>query len=152
MAAGVIYVLINPAFTNLLKIGKTTRTAEQRAVEMSYGTGIPGKFVVAYDDFVEDCDLAERQIFELLKEYRYKGNREFFELKLRDALPVVMKTISQINASVEEQARQEQARQEQTPEEDARRRQARREWARQEQARREEISRQQITRKKAHGK
>lgn len=110
MASGVIYILINPAFKDLLKIGKTTRTAEERAAEISNGTGVPSKFVVAYEDFVADCDLAERRIFKVFEQYRYGNNREFFALTLKEAIPVVMRTISQVNAEVEGQRRVEEQR------------------------------------------
>jgi hypothetical protein len=105
MPSGTVYILINPAFKDLLKIGKTTRTAEERATEISNGTGIPSKFVVAYEDFVADCDLAERRIFEILSQHRYESNREFFALKLRDAIPIVMDVVVSINAEVEEESR-----------------------------------------------
>lgn len=108
MASGVIYILINPAFKDLLKIGKTTRTAEERAAEISNGTGVPSKFVVAYEDIVADCDLAERRIFRALENYRYENNREFFALKLKEAIPVVMQTVSQVNAEVEGKRRAEE--------------------------------------------
>jgi hypothetical protein len=98
MAAGVVYVLVNPALKGLLKIGKTTRTAEGRAAEISSGTGVPTKFLVAYEDFVEDCDLAERRIHNALSQYRYGKDREFFSLKLKDALPVIMTIVGEVNA------------------------------------------------------
>lgn len=110
MASGVIYILINPAFKDLLKIGKTTRTAEERAAEISNGTGVPSKFVVAYEDSVADCDLAERRIFKALEQYRYGNNREFFALKLKEAIPVVMQTVNQVNAEIEGQLRVEEQR------------------------------------------
>lgn len=108
MASGVIYILINPAFKDLLKIGKTTRTAEERAAEISNPTGVPSKFVVAYEDSVADCDLAERQIFRALEHCRYENNREFFALKLKNAVPVVMRIVNQVNAEVKGKRRAEE--------------------------------------------
>ena len=52
-----------------------------------------------------DCDLAERQIFKAFEKYRYGVNREFFALKLKDAIPVVMQTVSQINFEAQERRR-----------------------------------------------
>jgi hypothetical protein len=100
MASGVIYVLTNPALKGLLKIGKTTRSVEERAAEISGATGVPTKFLVAYEDFVEDCDLAERRIHTALSQYRYGKDREFFALKLKDALPVIMSVIEQVNEEI----------------------------------------------------
>lgn len=99
MPPGTIYVLVNSALKGLLKIGKTTKTAEERAAELSRGTGIPRPFVVAYDEYTEDCDLAEKLIHSRLEEYRFEKNknREFFEITLRDALKVVMGVIEEVN-------------------------------------------------------
>jgi hypothetical protein len=98
MAAGVIYILVTPTNRKLLKIGKTTRTAEERAVEISDGTGVPAPFWVIYEEEVQDCDKAERVIHSHLASYRYQRNREFFELPLRDAIFIVMNIIEQVNA------------------------------------------------------
>jgi hypothetical protein len=46
---GYIYILINPYFKGLVKIGKTTRSSEERALELSKHSGIPAEFVVAYE-------------------------------------------------------------------------------------------------------
>lgn len=97
MASRTIYILISPALKGLLKIGKATRTAEERAAEISNGTGVPTRYLVAYDDYAEDCDRAERLIHAKLSPYRYEGNREFFDLKLKDALPIVMEVIQAVN-------------------------------------------------------
>ncbi len=52
--AGYIYILINQEFgPGLLKIGKTTRQSELRATEI-FTTGVPGEFMVAYDEYVKD--------------------------------------------------------------------------------------------------
>ncbi len=101
MAAGVIYVLVNPVHKNLLKIGKTARTAEERATEISRGTGVASPFWVAYDDYVNDCDKAEKLIHLRLSNYRHRSNREFFAIPLKEALPVVMSVVSEINAEFE---------------------------------------------------
>ncbi len=100
MPPGTIYILTNPALKGLLKIGKTTRTAEERAAEISSATGVPTKFLVAYEDFVEDCDLAERRIHTALSQYRYGKDREFFSLKLKDALPVIISAIEQVDEEI----------------------------------------------------
>lgn len=98
MAAGVIYILVTPTNRRLLKIGKTTRTAEERAAEISNGSGVPAPYWVVYDDHVHDCHKAEKLIHSRLASYRYRGNREFFDLPLKQAIPVVMEVITQVNA------------------------------------------------------
>lgn len=97
MAAGFIYILVTPANRKLLKIGKTTRSVEQRAIEVSGGPGVAAPFWVAYDSQVLDCDEAEKLIHKRLSKYRYYRNREFFELPLKEAIAVVMRVVEQIS-------------------------------------------------------
>jgi hypothetical protein len=91
MSRGYIYVLINPALQkNFLKIGKTTRTPEERARELSHGTNVPMPYMVAYEHLVADCDAAEARIHNALLPYRASADREFFVLPLHEALKSVM--------------------------------------------------------------
>lgn len=85
---GFVYILINPSLSGLVKIGKTTRTPEERAKELSDATGIPTPFIVAFDEQFEDCDYAESFMHTLLENqgYRVAGNREFFNIPLKDAI------------------------------------------------------------------
>lgn len=89
MEQGYVYILISPAFPDLLKIGMTTRTPEERAKELSKGTGLPASFVVAYSEFVNNCSLAESLIHQKLVKHRYMQNREFFKLSLKDAIRTI---------------------------------------------------------------
>lgn len=86
MAAGHVYIMVNAAMSGYLKIGMTTRTPEERAVELSCTTGVPVPFTVAYSEEVADCSLAERLIHERLVSHRVCRDREFFHLPLRDAI------------------------------------------------------------------
>ncbi len=91
MSAGFVYVLINPAFPDSVKIGKTTRSPDDRAKELSAPTGVPTPFSVAYEVPFEDCNSAEASIHALLKErgfHRYQG-REFFRVSVRDAIAII---------------------------------------------------------------
>ena len=80
MAAGWIYVLMNPAIPNMVKVGKTTRDVEQRVAELSQPTGVPSPFVLIYKRWFSDCDIAEAAIHDLLERdgQRYTSSREFF--------------------------------------------------------------------------
>ena len=60
-AAGYVYILTNPALPGLLKIGKTTRTPQLRAAELSKPTGVPRPFEVAYALYVLDCHRVEKR-------------------------------------------------------------------------------------------
>ncbi len=85
MARGYVYILENKSLHGRLKIGKTTRTPEQRAKELS-STGLPTPFIVAYSVYVFDCDAAERYVHSKLDRYRISNNREFFSVPLEKAI------------------------------------------------------------------
>lgn len=87
----------------LLKIGKSTRSAEVRGSELSSGTGVPTPFIVAYEQAFDDCDKAELKIHAHLElhGFRISQNREFFNIPLADAIHLMMsfsdQQISEIN-------------------------------------------------------
>lgn len=89
-AEGVIYVMINQTMPNIVKIGKTTRASEERAAELSSTTGVPTKFLVAYEVLVSDCDAAEQDIHNRLANFRVNEDREFFSMPLKTAIQFVM--------------------------------------------------------------
>lgn len=98
---GYIYILINPSLQGLLKIGKTTRSPEERVRELSMATNMPTSFILAYQQNVSDCDTVERMVHEELtdKGYRVADNREFFELPLHEAVSVVFSVASRFKDS-----------------------------------------------------
>ena len=85
--AGYIYILSNPHYAHLLKIGKTKRSVEERAAELSSVTGVPGEFQVLWKAHIADCDTAEKLIHAELDVYRIDG--EFFSIELSDAVEVL---------------------------------------------------------------
>ena len=94
--AGYVYILINSHYgTDLLKIGKTIRSPEDRAQEI-FTTGVPGEFMVAYEEHVQDCNEAENEIHLRLTKYRVSDNREFFRIPLKDAVRVVSEVASEV--------------------------------------------------------
>lgn len=89
---GWIYVLTNPTFQrNLLKIGVTQRTPEERALEMSRQTGLPKPFSVHFKIEVNKCNMVEKIIHDKLAKYRYTANREFFEVPLEEVVSFIKK-------------------------------------------------------------
>lgn len=86
MAIGYVYILINAAMPGFLKIGKTDRSSEQRAAELSAVTGVPARFEVAYETKVADNDAVEALIHELFSKHRPSRDREFFCVPLKDAI------------------------------------------------------------------
>ena len=99
MSEGYLYVLMNPSMKDTLKIGKTTRDPEQRAEELSSPTGVAEKFIVAYYEYFQDCEEAERYVHTMLEEegYRTSENREFFEAPLPHVIKVLFSAPGKIS-------------------------------------------------------
>src|SRR5258706_10133570 len=84
-----IYILENPSFDGVVKIGRTARDVAERVKELSSHTGVPTEFTVFRKFAVEDSTVAERKIHERLAEYRVSENREFFRLSAEEAALVL---------------------------------------------------------------
>ena len=82
---GYVYILVNSSFPDLVKIGRTTKTPEGRAAELS-ATGTPGRFVVAYSVLVDNCVEVEAEMHMLFSNQRHTNDREFFEISSSDAI------------------------------------------------------------------
>lgn len=83
---GFVYILTNPAFPNYLKIGKTTRSTNERVKELSSSTGVPHEFNIVYEIRCSDCDEAEKLVHQQLEKYRISKSREFFDVNLDNAI------------------------------------------------------------------
>ncbi len=92
-----VYIIINPAFRgDIVKIGKTERTPEERADELfKKNTGLPSKYYVAYEEQVENCHFIEQQVHYKLRKHRWSHDREFFAVSLKDAIRVLQATIKE---------------------------------------------------------
>ncbi|GAB6552628.1 hypothetical protein bcgnr5378_05800 [Bacillus cereus] len=88
---GYVYILINPAMAEMVKVGMTTRDPEDRVEELSSATGVPNQFILVYKEHFNDCVLAEKMVHEILegKGYRVAQNREFFSVPIPEAINVV---------------------------------------------------------------
>lgn len=95
--AGTIYIMRNASFEkNIFKIGLTTKTTKERASQLS-NTSVPDNFNIINEWNVKDCRIAEKEIHEILKEYRINPNREFFRIELKYACKVIEEITSRIN-------------------------------------------------------
>ena len=72
---GFVYILINPAFTGFVKVGKTIKEPEVRARELSSGSGVPAPYAVAWDALVTDCGQVEKLIHQQLAHVRSRNDR-----------------------------------------------------------------------------
>lgn len=94
---GYIYLLRNAAHDlDIFKIGLTTNAVEKRAKQLS-GTPSPDKFMIINRWAVQDCVLAEKLIHEKLDSFRLNPKREFFKIKLEDAIKEIIPIIEKIN-------------------------------------------------------
>lgn len=87
---GEVYVMHNCAFPQLVKIGLTTVGADARARQLRR-TGVPSKFVVLIAYPTQDPVKLEKEIHELLDEFRYEDDREFFSVTPRRAIETVFR-------------------------------------------------------------
>ena len=79
---GYVYILGNPAFQGILKIGRTTKDPQLRANEL-HTTGVPQPYTVLYYKYVEDHEMVESYLHEKFAAFRENTNREFFRLSLK---------------------------------------------------------------------
>lgn len=88
--AGSVYVMFNEREPYLVKVGRTTKTPEQRARDLRT-TGVPGRFIVAYDVYVNDAPAVETAVHDALAESRYVKDREFFTCGPKHAIDAVLR-------------------------------------------------------------
>ena len=86
---GYIYILVNRAMPDVIKIGKTTKLPEYRAEKLSKSTGVPIPYQVYFAIQVSNCSNAERDIHVKLQDFRVNVSREFFRLSPHDAKKVL---------------------------------------------------------------
>lgn len=94
---GSIYVLSNPSFSGLLKIGKTTQSPEERAAELSGTSGVPTPFVVEYSRVTDRHSVVEEWVHRILAPYRESISREFFRLSVDEAVKTIESVIGEIS-------------------------------------------------------
>ena len=97
--AGFVYIMSNPAFPNLIKIGKSKRDPTTDRVKELNQTGVPEPFKVEYYAFVEDEDYLERALHTRFNAQRPNQNREFFGVDCLEAIEAI-RTLSLIRAKI----------------------------------------------------
>jgi len=89
MDNGYVYILINKAFDGLIKIGKTSRTSNERARELS-NTSTPYPFIVAFEVFSNNFSEVAKKLHLELADFRVSNNREFFRFPLKKAIKLLI--------------------------------------------------------------
>jgi T5orf172 domain len=85
----IVYVLINEAMPNLVKIGKTTRSDVQVRMNELYSSGVPKPFKCIMAVEVEDCSKVETALHIAFGPGRINPKREFFEIDPEQAIAVL---------------------------------------------------------------
>jgi len=108
MTEGYLYCLSNPSIPNLLKIGMTTRTPEERSREL-FTTGVATPFNIEFTRQVNNAGQKEKDIHKILENYRIPS-REFFDISVNEAKRVIDTYLSEnlpVFLSVEDVLRSE---------------------------------------------
>ena len=79
-------------------IGKTTKPVHVRARQLSRETGVPADFAVAYQKEVWDIAQAEDRIFARLQTFCRRNRKEFFEIRLPQAIATADEILTDINS------------------------------------------------------
>ena len=87
--AGFIYIMSNPAFPDLIKIGKSKKDPTTDRVSELNQTGVPQPFKVEYYSLVENENLLERLIHQHFENARPNKNREFFSIDPAIAINII---------------------------------------------------------------
>lgn len=77
-ASEYVYVLVNRSVPNMVKIGMTTGTVNERAREISKATGVPTPWIPVWWFRCFSSGILERRVHEHLSDYRVSNNREMF--------------------------------------------------------------------------
>ena len=96
-----VYCLSNPAMPDLIKIGAVhikNKSVKERAEELCT-TGVPEEFCIEFFAEVLDSRKTEREIHDILDEYRNKSQREFFRLTPEAAKTIIEQNIPEIRWS-----------------------------------------------------
>ncbi len=83
-----VYILVNKDMPGLIKIGRTSGTASERAKKLSQSTSVPSPFEVAYETACDQAKQLERTMHRQLAQYR-RPRREFFECSVEYAISLL---------------------------------------------------------------
>lgn len=86
---GFVYILSTRTQPTLLKIGMTLRPVLERVKEINAATGVLVPFGARASWRVDDAAEVERDVHNLLAQYRVRVDREFFEVEFDEAFRVI---------------------------------------------------------------
>ena len=84
-----LYCLSNPSMPGLYKIGRTSKTPEERALQL-FTTGVPEPFTIEFAKKVNNAAEKERNIHRNLEEYHERmPGREFFRVPSVESIRIL---------------------------------------------------------------
>ena len=89
MEEGIVYVLKNAAFPNLVKIGMSNRSEVEKRMSELYTTGVPLPFECVFAGRVENPKMVEAALHHAFLNSRINASREFFEIEDSQAIAVL---------------------------------------------------------------
>ena len=84
-----VYVLSNPSIPHQLKIGSTSKEPDERAKQISRGTGVPTPYRVEYAFRCFNAEALERELHKYFKSSRTSNQKEFFQIDLSEATEAI---------------------------------------------------------------
>lgn len=75
----IVYILSNPSMPELIKIGRTNRSVEERLKELN-NTSLPTQFSVEHIIETSNSKYLEKMIHKNFDDHRVNDNREFFRI------------------------------------------------------------------------
>jgi len=86
---GIVYILLNPAFPNMIKIGMTTNEDVKMRMAQIYTTGVPLPFECVYAAKVQNHEKVEKALHTAFGPDRVNPRREFFEIDAAQAIAII---------------------------------------------------------------
>jgi hypothetical protein len=80
-----VYVLSNPSIPGMYKIGYTSKTVENRTLQINRSTGVPTPFNIEFRYKCYKGERIEREVHKFFKKQRVNNDREFFKVSLEEA-------------------------------------------------------------------
>jgi hypothetical protein len=87
---GYIYIATNPGLKpGLIKIGITNLEPDERMKSLSKSTSSPANFELEYSKKIQKVKLIESRVHSKLSSYRFRLNKEFFEIDINTAIQII---------------------------------------------------------------
>lgn len=86
---GIVYILINPAMPNLIKIGFTAYEDVKKRMAQIYNSGVPLPFECVYAAKVQNHEKVEKALHTAFGPDRINPRREFFEIEASQAIAII---------------------------------------------------------------